>query len=90
MDSKSYKYISHEMSQQNSFNLEDQFSLSDIGTTEQEPLLSVQAQHKPAGSARSLNEDGRSRVHFSVGTSSIHGSVTFQCSLSSHAVVTPS
>eukprot|EP00105_Crassostrea_gigas_P004976 XP_011418394.2 PREDICTED: anion exchange protein 2-like isoform X3 [Crassostrea gigas] len=67
MDSKQYKYISDETSQQSDFNMEDQFSLLDIGTTEQEPLLSVQAQHKPAGSARSLNEDGRSRVHFSVG-----------------------
>lgn len=86
MDSKQYKYISDETSQQSDFNMEDQFSLLDIGTTEQEPLLSVQAQHKPAGSARSLNEDGRSRVHFSVGTLSIHCSENsfFICALYHH------
>ena len=68
MNSKSSEYLTEEIGQ-SAMNLEEQFHLSDIGNSEHEPLLSVQAQHKPTGSGRSLIEDGRTRVHFSVGTS---------------------
>nr|XP_022325247.1 anion exchange protein 2-like isoform X2 [Crassostrea virginica] len=66
VNSKSSEYLTEEMLQ-SAVNLEEQFHLSDIGNSEHEPLLSVQAQHKPTGSGRSLIVDGRTRVHFSVG-----------------------
>lgn len=69
MENAPFDFTADKMLAQTSSSMEEQFQLSDIGNTEQEPLLSQQAQYK-VGSSRSLLDDGRSRVHFSVGNAS--------------------
>ncbi|XP_062574718.1 anion exchange protein 3-like isoform X2 [Saccostrea cucullata] len=67
VEKKPFPSSFNEVLSQSSSTTEDHFQLLDFGNTEQEPLLSEQAQRKPAGSSRSLLDEGRSRVHFSVG-----------------------